>query len=122
MDLASFQCIEMAVFDASTLSASYKVLNGASQQVDTGSVGFQYDIKILKIYNDGSTGVTISYDGVVKNDYLPSKGFMIIDLQTNHADTSSNGSGTLYGRQGQLVYGKGIASSAGLNIYVTGYR
>jgi len=121
-DLSSFQCIEMAVFDASTLTGSYQVMNGATQQADTGSVGFQDDIKILKVYNDGSTGVTISFNGLVKHDYLPSKGTMIIDLQTNHSDNSSYGSGTLNGRKGQLVFGKGTASGAGLNIYITGYR
>lgn len=121
-DLDSFQCIEMAVFDATTLSGTYQAMNGAVQQADTGSVGFQDDIKILKMYNDGSTGVTISYDGVVKNDYLPSKGTMIIDLQTNHKDYGTHGTGTLNGRKGQIVYGKGTASTAGLNIYIIGYR
>jgi hypothetical protein len=121
-ELACFQCIEMAVFDASTLSGTYQAMNTATQQADTGSTGFQAPIKILKVYNDGSTGVTFSFDGVVKHDYLPSKGTMIIDLQTNHSDGSTSGTGTLNGRQGQLVYGKGTASSAGLNIYISGYR
>lgn len=121
MNLDSFQCIEMAVFDSTTLSGTYQVMNGASQQADTGSVGFQNDIKILKFYNDGTTAVTISFDGVVKNDYIPSKGTLIIDLQTNHSDNSSNGSGTLNGRKGQVVYGKGSASTSG-NIYISGYR
>ncbi len=119
--LDTMQCIEMAVFDATTLTGTYQAMNTATQQADTGSVGFQYDIKVLKIYNDGSTGVTISYNGVVKHDYLPSKGTMIIDLQTNHRDNGSSGSGQLVGRQGQIVYGKGSASSAGLNIYISGY-
>jgi len=122
MNLDTFQCIEMSIFDASTLSGSFQVMNGASQQSGTSSVGFQNDIKILKIYNDGTTGVIISYDGVINNDYLPSKGTMIIDLQTNHADNSSYSSGTLNGRKGQLVWGKGTASSAGHNIYISGYR
>lgn len=129
MELDTFNCIEMAVFDASTLTASYQVMNGATQQTDTGSVGFQYDIKILKIYNDGSTGVTISYglrktdnSDYVKQDYLPSKGTQIIDLQANHRDDSGYASGKLNGRAGQLVYGKGTASTAGLNIYIIGYR
>ena len=121
-DLMSFQCIEMDVFDATTLTGSYQVMNGAAQQADTGAVGFSDDIKILKIYNDGSTGVTISFDSVVKNDYLPSKGTMIIDLQSNHSTAATYGNGTLNGRKGQLVYGKGSASSAGLNIYISGYR
>jgi hypothetical protein len=122
MELDTFQCIEMAIFDATTLTGTYQVMNGAAQQAGTSSVGFEYDIKILKIYNDGSTGVTISYDGVINNDYLPSKGTMIIDLQANHRDNSSYAAGTLNGRKGQLVYGKGTASSAGLNIYISGYR
>lgn len=119
--LDTMQCIELAIFDATTLSGTYQVMNGASQQTGTSSVGFQYDIKVLKIYNDGSTGVTISYDSVINHDYLPSKGTMIIDLQTNHRDNGSSGSGQLVGRQGQLVFGKGTASSAGLNIYISGY-
>ncbi len=122
MDLDTFTCIEMAIFDASTLSGTYQGMNLAAQQTGTSSVGFQYDIKILKIYNDGTTGVTISYNGIINNDYLPSKGTMIIDLQANHKDNSGYASGTLNGRQGQIVYGKGTASSAGLNIYISGYR
>jgi len=121
-ELSSFECVEMAVFDATTLTSSYQVMNGAAQQADTGSIGFEDDVKILKIYNDGSTGVTISYDGVKKADYLPSKGTMIIDLQTNHANIGVGGQGTKIGRKGQLVWGKGTASSAGLNVYISGYR
>lgn len=122
MELDIFECIEMAIFDATTLTGTYQVMNGAAQQAATSSIGFQKDIKILKIYNDGSTGVTISYDGVINNDYLPSKGTMIIDLQTNHRDNSGYSSGRLNGKKGQLVWGKGTASSAGLSIYISGYR
>ena len=120
-ELSSFECIEMAVFDLTGLTGSYQVLNGATQQADTSSVGFQYDIKILKLYNDGDEAITLSFNGVVKHDYLPSKGTMILDLQANHADNSAYGSGTKNGRQGQLVYGLGTASTAG-NLYITGYR
>lgn len=129
-ELSSFQCIEMAIFDANTLDpVTYKVMNGAAQQTGTGSVGFEDDIKILKIYNDGSTGVTISYGrpnnagtDILAQDYMPSKGTMIIDLQANHADNSAYGAGTKYGRKGQLVWGKGDPSTAGLSIYISGYR
>lgn len=119
IQLDTFVCIEMAIYDSSGLTGSYQVLNGAANQTGTSSVGFQYDIKILKIYNDGTTAVTLSYDGVVNHDYLPSKGTMIIDLQTNHRDNGSSGSGQLYGRQGQLVWGKGTAGTN--NIYISGY-
>ena len=125
--LETFQCIEMAVFNLGGLTASYQVLNGASQQTDTGSIGFQYDIKILKIYNDGTNGITLSYgasgsltNALVKQDYLPAKGTMIIDLQTNHGQSGGPG-GHLTGRQGQLVYGKGTASADGINLYIIGY-
>lgn len=119
-ELMSFQCIEMAVFAMSGLTGTYQVLNGASQQADTGSVGFQDDIKILKIYNDdGTQGITFSFDGVVKNDYLPPKGTMIIDLQANHA-CDAGAQGTKNGRKGQLIHGKGTAGTA--NLYIIGYR
>jgi len=120
-NLSSFQCIEMAIFDASTLTGSFQTMNGAAQQSGTSSVGFQAPIKMLKFYNDGSTGVTISYDGSINHDYIPSKGTLIIDLQTNHTNNSAYGAGELRGRLGQLVWGKGTASSAGLNIYISGY-
>ena len=129
-DLDSFQCIEMAVFDTASLDPSaWAVMNGAAQQTGLSNIGFEDDIKILKIYNDGSTGVTISYGrrntgntDYLQQDYLPSKGTQIIDLQTNHKDYGTHGTGTLNGRKRQLVYGKGTASSAGLNIYIVGYR
>ena len=121
VELSTFTCIELAIFDAATLSGTYQVMNGAAQQTGTGSVGFQEDIKIMKIYNDGSTGVTISYDGVINHDYLPSKGTMIIDLQSNHKN-DSQAAGTLIGRKRQIVYGKGSASAAALNIYISGYK
>lgn len=122
VELNSFTCIEMAVFDASTLTGTFQGMNLAAQQPVGSNIGFSDDIKVLKIYNDGSTGVTISYDNVKSDDYLPSKGTMIIDLQANHRNNSSYSSGTLNGRKGQIVYGKGTASSAGLNIYISGYR
>lgn len=123
VELSSFQCIEMAIFDASTLIPGvFIVMNDSPSQTVNGASGFADDIKILKIYNDGSEGVTISYDGEVPHDYLPSKGTMIIDLQANHFNASAYGSGMKYGRKGQLVYGYGTASTAGLNIYISGYR
>lgn len=121
-DFDFFTCIEMAVFDATTLTGDFAVMNGAAEQPIGGATGFSEDIKILKIYNDGSTGVTISYDGETPHDYIPSKGTMILDLQTNHKDYAGLASGVLVGRKGQLVWGSGTASSAGLNIYISGYR
>ena len=94
LEFSCFECIEMAVFNATTLSGSYQVLNGASQQPGTGLVGFSDDIKILKMYNGGTTGVTISYDGVIRHDYLPAGATLVLDLQTNHANVGTGGQGT----------------------------
>ena len=116
-----FTCIEMAVFDMTTLTGSFQPLNTATQQPVVSSEGFQDAIKALKIYNDGDTGITLSYNGVVPHDYLPAKGTMIIDLQANHASNSAYGSGTLNGRKGQYIYGFGTASTSG-NLYISGYK
>ena len=120
MDLSSFQCIEMAVFDTSTLTGSFSPLNGPSSYLIFTGAGFQNDIKILKIYNDGTEGIVISYDGLTRNDFWPSKATIIIDLQTNHSDNSSNGAGTLNGRKGQIIFGSGTAGTG--NLYIAGYR
>ena len=111
-DASWFSCIPLAVFNTASLSASYQSLNGS---------GFGSDIKMLKIYNGGTTGMTISYDnGVTDHDYFPAGSTFILDIQANHADNSAYGSGTLNGRTGQIIMGKGTAGTG--NFYITGYR
>jgi hypothetical protein len=110
-ELSSFQCIPRAVFNTASLTGSYASLNGS---------GFGDDIKILKIYNGGTLGIDISYDGITDHDFFPSGATIIIDLQTNHSDNSSYGSGTLNGRKGQIIFGKGTAGVG--NLYIAGYR
>ena len=110
-DLSSFQCIPRAVFNTASLTGSYQALNGT---------GFGDDIKILKIYNAGTLGIDISYDGTTDHDYFPAGATQIIDLQANHADNSAYSSGTLNGRKGQVIYGKGKAGTG--NLYIIGYR
>lgn len=110
-ELSSFQYIPAASFDLSTLTGSFQSLNGT---------GFSDDIKILKIYNGSTVGVDISFDGVNKHDFWPSGATLIIDLQANHADNSAYGSGTLYGRKGQIIYGR--TSSTSTQLQITGIR
>ena len=111
-ELSSFQCITRAVFNTASLTGTYAALNGT---------GFSNDIKVLKIYNGSNVGVTISYDGgVTDHDFFPAGSTQILDLQTNHADNASNGSGTLYGRLGQILMGKGSIGVG--NFYIIGYR
>lgn len=107
MDLSSFEAIPAVSFDTSTLTGSFQALNGS---------GFDDDIKILKIYNGSTNGVDISYDGVNKHDYWPPGATLIIDFQANHADNSAYGAGTLYGRKGQIIWGRTTSTSTQLQI------
>lgn len=120
VDLTSYTMVEMAIFNTAGMAGTYAALNGSSSYAIYTGNGFPDDIKILKIYNDGTQGVTISLDGTTNHDYMPSKGTLIVDLQANHADTSSFGSGTKNGRKGQILYGKGTAGTG--NIYISGFR
>ncbi len=120
VELSSFTCIEMAVYNTAGLAGTFAILNGPTSYLIFTGTGFQDDIKILKFYNDGTTGITLSYDGVKRDDFLPSKATLIIDLQANHADNSAYSSGTKNGRKGQIVYGSGTAGVG--NLYISGYR
>lgn len=111
VELSSFQAITAESFDLTTLTGTFQPLNGT---------GFSDDIKILKIYNGSGVGVDISYDGVTKHDFWPSGATLIIDLQTNHADNSAYGAGTLNGRKGQIIYGR--TSTTSTHLQIAGYR
>jgi len=110
-ELSSFEFITRAVFNTAGMTGSYQALNGT---------GFSDDIKILKIYNAGTQGINVSYDGLTDHDFYPAGATIILDLQTNHADNSSYGSGTKNGRKGQIIYGKGTAGVGSL--YIIGIR
>ena len=76
--------IEMAVFNSSGLTGTLSALNGSgSYTIYTGD-GFQDAIKVLKIYNASNVGLTLSFDGVTPNDFIPAGSHMILDIQTNH--------------------------------------
>lgn len=111
-DASWFSCITMAVFNTATLTGTYSSLNGT---------GFSADIKMLKIYNASNVGITISYDnGATDHDFIPPVSTFILDIQANHADNSAYGAGTLNGRTGQIIMGKGSAGTG--NLYISGYR
>lgn len=101
----------MAVFNTATLTGTFQSLNGS---------GFGDDIKMLKMYNGGNQGVTLSYGGVLDEDYAPPSSTFVFDVQANHADNASSGAGTLNGRKGQIIWGRGTAGVG--NLYIIGYR
>ncbi len=110
MEYTYFHCIPMAVFDTATLTGTYASMNGA---------GFLYPIKLLKIYNGSTVGVTVSYSGTTDEDYFPAGATQIFDIQANHRCNANDSSGQLTGRQGQIMYAKGTAGTG--NLYIIGY-
>ena len=111
-DLMSVQCVTKASFNPASLTGSYAPMNGT---------GFSDSVKIWKLYNGSPTvSIDISLDGVNDHDFIPPLGTLIVDFQTNHADSASFGTGTLALRRGQILWGKTAANSAYLQI--VGYR
>lgn len=119
-DLSRLQMVEMAVFDSSTLTVTYQGMNLAANYLIYTGNGLPLDVKMIQIYNGSTMGVTVSLDGVTRNAYWPAGATLILDCQTNHANNSAYGSGTLNGAKGQILYGQGTAGTG--NIYIMGYR
>lgn len=111
VELDSVQCIPNASFDLSTLTGSFQPLNGS---------GTTENIKQLVIFNGGTVGVDISYDGVTKHDFWPSGATIVLDFQANHADNPPYGSGTKYLRAGQIIWGR--TSTTSTYLQMSGYR
>lgn len=111
LELDSVQCIPNASFDLATLTGSFQPLNGT---------GTTEDIKQLVVFNGGTVGVDISYDGVTKHDYWPPGATMIFDFQTNHANNPNSSSGTKYLRAGQIIWGR--TSTTSTHLQISGYR
>lgn len=111
VDLATVQAVPLVAFNPATLTGSFAPINGT---------GFPSDIKMLKIFNGGAVGVDISLDGVNLHDYWPGGATIVLDFQTNHADNSAYGSGTLYLRQGQIIWARTGTNTAFVKI--SGFR
>lgn len=111
-ELMSVRAVPKAEFDLSTLTGSFQPMNGS---------GFSESIKILKIYNPSTTvSIDVSLDGVTVQDFIPPLSTLIVDCQTNHADSASFGTGTLNVRKGQILWGRTAANPSFLQII--GYR
>lgn len=119
-ELSSLTMVEMAVFNTASLTGTFQALNGSTSYLIFTGNGFQFDIKILKMYNASNVGITLSFDGTTRNDFIPSGGTLIVDLQTNAANSSSDATKRLNGRAGQILYGSGSAGVG--NLYISGYR
>jgi hypothetical protein len=110
-ELDCVQWIPAVSFDLTTLTGTFQPLNGS---------GLGDNIKSLKLYNGSAVGVDISFDGVTKHDFWPSGATIIFDFQTNHQDAPPYGSGTLYLRAGQIIWGR--TSTTSTQLQIAGYR
>lgn len=96
---------EMESFDSSTMTGTYQALN----------TGVDRAVLILKIVNDSTQNITISWDGTTDHDYIPSHTALVLDLQANNIDPNNK----YLVKSGQVFYAKGTAGTG--NIYVIGY-
>jgi hypothetical protein len=105
------KAIPMTTFNGGALSGSYQAINTS---------GFPEACFLIRIVNDNSTNITISYDGINDHDQLAGtiagvpRETLVIDLTSNPAL-----SGYLFFAKGTIVYVKGSAGAG--SIYLSGY-
>lgn len=107
------KAILLRTFDSSTLTADYQAINALF--VDPNADGLPEACFLLRIVNDSSNGITISYDGINDNEYIRSDDDFELGSQTN---SQPNAQETLWAA-GTIIYVKGAASAG--TITVSGY-
>lgn len=63
----------LRMIDSATFTGSYQAVGSALSN----------SIRLIKIYNDASVPITVSWDGINDMDYVPTKGFVLYDVSTN---------------------------------------
>lgn len=91
---------------SSTLTTTYQAIN---------TTGLPNACSIIRIISTSTTGVTVSYDGVTDNDYVPAATISQLSFQTNG---QPNNFASLL-PVGTIVYVKGTAGTG--NVYLAGY-
>lgn len=100
------KAIALTSFDSASLTSSYLPINSA---------GLPQACILVRIINDSSVDVTISYDGTADNDYLRTTETLQLPLQSN--SQPNNNESVL--PKGTKVYVKGTAGTGSL--YLAGY-
>jgi len=100
------QAIELFSIASSVLDVNYQAIN------EDGAEGACF---LLRITNDSTTNVTISYNGLVDHDIVLPGDVLNINAQTNSRPNNQ----TCLFPKGQIVYAKGTAGTG--TIYLTGY-
>lgn len=101
------QAAPLSSIAGSAFTGSYQLFN---------STGLPKGICILRIYNNSSVDITISYDGTHDNDIVPVGTVLMINAQAN---AQPNNHVALF-PGGTSVYMKGTASSSG-TAYLAAY-
>ncbi len=91
---------------SSSVTALYAPLNGS---------GFTHAPFFIRIINASNTAITISFNGVDDNEFLPANSVFELASQTN---SQPNAQVALFSK-GTIVYVKGTAGTG--NIYISGY-
>ena len=101
-----------------------QVVNSADIAIDTwvafdtialDGVGLEGACFFIKINNDSSAGVYISYDGINVHDFVHSYSDYSVNFQTN----SSPGNQVSKMSKGTIVYAQGVAGQG--DIYLSGF-
>lgn len=90
--------------NSSTFTGSYQTLGAA----------FDEAVRIMKITNNSTVDVTVSWDGTNDHEFLPAGSFVLIDVMTNKLN--DNG---LFIEVGTQIYVKGSAGTG--SVYLSGY-
>lgn len=101
------QPIPRASFDVSGLTGSYQAIDAS---------GFDNAVVVIKMYNGGSTGVDVSWDGSVDHDYMPSGSTLILDVAANRNKADQK----FASEAGQKIYLKGTAGTG--NFYLSAWK
>jgi len=97
--------IKLTNIASSTLTGAYQAIN----------TGLSSPCFLIRIINNSSTDVTVSYDGINDNDYIPHGTFVDLNFATNSQPNNNCALMPI----NTIVYVKGTAGTG--NIYLAGY-
>ena len=100
------QAIPLTSIASASVASSYAAIN---------SSGLPNNCSIIRIINNSSTDVTVSYDGVTDHDYVRTNTTVTLEFQSNAMPNSYVSNLAI----GTKVYVKGTAGTG--NVYLAGY-
>jgi hypothetical protein len=103
----SLKAVPLTSIAASTLSGSYQLV--------TASSGLPNPVCILKIINNASVVVTVSYDGSTDHDFVRAGETLVLNIQTNSQPNNKMANMA----KGTQVWVKGVAGTG--TVYVAAY-